>query len=70
MCPSPREYPSTSLHHGSKLRHKPTQIFFAVVFFLFVFLHCDYILTTWDYFIATGGIVDRLVSVRMGMTGN
>ncbi|CAH0021238.1 unnamed protein product [Clonostachys rhizophaga] len=33
---------------------KSTHIFFAVVFFIFFFLHCDYILTTWDYFVATG----------------
>jgi hypothetical protein len=32
---------------------KATHIFFAVVFFIFFFLHCDWILTSWDYFIAT-----------------
>ncbi|KAJ5708207.1 Riboflavin synthase-like beta-barrel [Penicillium malachiteum] len=35
---------------------KATHIFAAVVFVVFFFLHCDFRLSSWDYFIATGSI--------------
>ncbi|KGO70927.1 Riboflavin synthase-like beta-barrel [Penicillium italicum] len=35
---------------------KATHIFVAVVFVVFFFLHCDFRLTSWDYFIASGVI--------------
>lgn len=33
---------------------KATHLLAAVVFAVFLFLHCDYTLTSWDYFIAAG----------------
>ncbi|KAJ5143045.1 uncharacterized protein N7515_001832 [Penicillium bovifimosum] len=35
---------------------KATHIFMAVVFVIFFFLHCDFRLSSWDYFIAAGVI--------------
>ncbi|KAG0156480.1 hypothetical protein PDIDSM_3659 [Penicillium digitatum] len=35
---------------------KATHIFMAVVFIVFLFLHCDFRLSSWDYFIASGVI--------------
>ncbi|KXG53885.1 Riboflavin synthase-like beta-barrel [Penicillium griseofulvum] len=35
---------------------KATHIFMAVVFVVFFFLHCDFRLSSWDYFIASGVI--------------
>lgn len=35
---------------------KATHIFVAVVFVVFFFLHCDFRLSSWDYFIASGVI--------------
>ncbi|KAJ5170609.1 uncharacterized protein N7500_003392 [Penicillium coprophilum] len=35
---------------------KATHIFVAVVFVIFFFLHCDFRLSSWDYFIASGVI--------------
>ncbi|KAJ5338724.1 hypothetical protein N7452_005452 [Penicillium brevicompactum] len=35
---------------------KATHIFVAVVFVVFFFLHCDFRLSSWDYFIASGAI--------------
>ncbi|KAL1988613.1 hypothetical protein VTN96DRAFT_9008 [Rasamsonia emersonii] len=35
---------------------KATHILAAVVFVVFFFFHCDFRLTSWDYFIATGSI--------------
>lgn len=32
---------------------KATHLFAAAVFFIFFFIHCDFRLTSWDYFIAT-----------------
>ncbi|KAJ6083836.1 hypothetical protein N7467_007971 [Penicillium canescens] len=35
---------------------KATHIFVAVVFVVFFFIHCDFRLSSWDYFIASGAI--------------
>ena len=33
---------------------KATHFFFAILFFIFFFMHCDHILSSWHYFIAAG----------------
>ncbi|KAJ5788049.1 hypothetical protein N7457_003039 [Penicillium paradoxum] len=35
---------------------KATHIFMAIVFIVFFFLHCDFRLSSWDYFVASGVI--------------
>lgn len=47
---------------------KSTHLFFAAVFVVFMFIHCDFILTSADYFIATGSIYVASLLFAWGKT--
>ncbi|CAK7221663.1 hypothetical protein SBRCBS47491_004605 [Sporothrix bragantina] len=56
------------------VRHRAYEVFkglhftLALVFVVFLFIHCDYTLTSWDYFIAAGALYLASLLFAMGRT--
>ncbi|KAL1901816.1 hypothetical protein Sste5346_001519 [Sporothrix stenoceras] len=47
---------------------KGLHFFLALVFVIFLFIHCDYTLTSWDYFIAAGALYVSSLLFAVGRT--